>query len=85
MTRVAKIAISLPEELLRLVDEQARARGLSRSQLFRHAVESLFRREREEEEVRDYVQGYMAEPETEPEVEAMFRAGLPGMAQEPGD
>ncbi|MGH2733435.1 MAG: ribbon-helix-helix domain-containing protein [Actinomycetota bacterium] len=83
MTGVVKIAISLPERLLRIVDEQARERGLSRSELFRHAVESLFRREREEEEVREYVEGYLRQPETETEVEAMFRAGLPGMAQEP--
>ncbi len=83
MTKVVKIAISLPETLLRIVDEQARERGLSRSQLFRYAVESLLRREREEEEVREYVEAYLRQPETEQEVEGMFRAALPAMAQEP--
>lgn len=85
MTGVVKIAISLPETLLRIVDEQARERGLSRSQLFRYAVESLLRREREEEEVREYVEAYIRQPETKEEVEANMRIAMDVFLREPWD
>lgn len=68
MTTTAKISISLPEDVLERAERERRATGESRSELFRRALEVLFERQRHEAAVRRYVEGYVAEPETEYEV-----------------
>ncbi len=70
MSASTKISISLPAETLELVERERRATGESRSELFRRAVENLFESARREAAIRQYVQGYVAEPETEYEVSA---------------
>ena len=86
MTRSAKIAISLPEELLRSVEPGCQARGESRSEFFRRAAEEYLRREREREAVEQYVRAYKENPETTEELEeanAWFRAGLEVLTEVP--
>ena len=65
---MAKIAISLPEEMLQAVEKERLACGESRSQFFRRAVEQLLRREREREWDEQYVRAYQLYPETAEEV-----------------
>ena len=61
---MAKIAISIPDELLEVVEKERRAAGGSRSQFFRWAVEEHLRRIKEREAVEHYIQSYQRDPET---------------------
>jgi len=75
MPKSAKISISLPDEVLRRADRERRESGESRSELFRRALEVLFREQRREAAINRYVDGYVAEPETEYEVSAAEASG----------
>lgn len=66
---MAKIAISLPEEVLDEIEAKRRTSGESRSQFFRRAVEGLMRREREREAIAQYTRGYQLYPETAEDIE----------------
>ena len=68
MLKSAKIAISLPEELLRGIETERLARGESRSDFFRRAIEAFLRQERDREAIEQYIQGYSDDPETEEEL-----------------
>ena len=65
---MAKIAISLPEEVLQAVEKERLASGISRSQFFRNAVEAFLRHRRERELEEQYVRGYQENPETVEEI-----------------
>ena len=65
---MAKIAISLPEEMLQAVEKERLARGENRSEFFRRAVEAYLRREQEREWDEQYVRAYQLYPETAEEV-----------------
>jgi|TARA_B100001971_G_C17712161_1_gene296998 metal-responsive CopG/Arc/MetJ family transcriptional regulator len=83
MTKSAKIAISLPESLLRDIERECEARQETRSEFLRHAVEAYLRKEREREMEAQYIRGYLEMPETEEEVEWVQAVGLAALAQEP--
>ena len=68
MQKVAKIAISLPKELLQGIDTERRSSGQTRSAFFRRAVEDFLRREREGAAIDRYVLGYEGHPETDDEI-----------------
>ena len=55
---MAKIAISLPDEVLEAVEKERLAKGESRSQFFRRAAEEQLRRERERKDIEQYIRGY---------------------------
>ena len=61
---MAKIAISIPDELLEAVEQERHSTGASRSQVFRDAVEEHLRRAKEREDVQRYIRGYQKYPET---------------------
>jgi metal-responsive CopG/Arc/MetJ family transcriptional regulator len=73
MKRVAKVAISLPEELLERIDRASSQAGISRSDYFRQAAVSLLDAKTNADAMR-YVQGYREKPEGPDEVEEA-RAG----------
>jgi metal-responsive CopG/Arc/MetJ family transcriptional regulator len=83
MTKTAKIAISLPEDVLAAIERERRGSGESRSEFFRRAVETLLRRQREQEMNELYVRAYQQMPETEEEVEAARRAASNILTEEP--
>lgn len=83
MGKTAKVAISLPEDVLAAVELERRAKGESRSEFFRRAVEKRLREERESSVIRDYVRGYQDLPESAEEVEAAHRLGSAVLAAEP--
>ena len=83
MTKVAKVAISLPEDILEVVEQERKARGESRSEFFRRAVEELLRQERERATVEKYIRGYQKMPETTEEIEAALSLTAPVLAEEP--
>lgn len=68
MPKTAKISISLPTDILVHADRERLESGESRSELFRRALEALFREKRREAAIGRYVDGYVAEPESEYEV-----------------
>jgi len=83
MAKSAKVAISLPEDVLEAVEMERKAKGESRSQFFRRAVERLLKQEQESSAVKDYVRGYQEVPESADEVEAAHRVGSAMLAEEP--
>ena len=83
MAKSAKVAISLPEDVLEAVEMERKAKGESRSQYFRRAIERLLKQERDSSAVKDYVRGYQKVPESAEEVEAIHRVGIAVLAQEP--
>lgn len=83
MPKTAKIAISLPEDLLRLVEEERNAKGESRSEFFRRAIETLWQQRLEEMEIKRYLEGYRRMPESPEEIEIAHRAGSAILAEEP--
>ena len=82
MGKSAKVAISLPEDVLRAVETERKAKGQSRSQFFRRAIERFLRQERESSAVKDYVRGYQEIPESAEEVEAAHHVGSAILAEE---
>lgn len=83
MSRVTKIAISLPQEVLNAVEQERKATGESRSEFFRRAVEALLHRRREQHLSERYVDGYQRMPESPEEVEAARRAAGSILDEEP--
>lgn len=83
MPKTAKIAISLPKEVLAAVEQARKDNGESRSEFFRRAAETLLRRRREQEMNELYIRAYQQMPETEEEVEAARRAASNILAEEP--
>ncbi len=83
MPKTAKIAISLPEEVLVSVEQERRNSGESRSEFFRRAVEALLRRQQEQEMSEQYIRAYQQIPETEEEIEAARHAASNILAKEP--
>ncbi len=83
MGKSMKVAISLPEHVLKAVEKERKARGESRSEFFRRAAEKLLKQEQESKAIEKYIQGYCTIPESDDEVEAIHRAGAAVLAQEP--
>ena len=83
MSKTTKIAISLPEDVLDAVERERDQSGESRSQFFRRAVETLLRRQQEQELSEQYIRAYQQMPETTEEVEAARRAASTILAEEP--
>ncbi len=68
MPKTAKVAISLPEDVLNNIEKERKARGESRSEFFRKAVERELKSEKESSAIRAYIQGYKKMPETTEEI-----------------
>jgi metal-responsive CopG/Arc/MetJ family transcriptional regulator len=83
MSKTAKIAISLPSEVLDAVERERDQRGESRSQFFRRAVETLLRQQQEQELSEQYIRAYQQTPETPEEVSAARSAASTILAEEP--
>jgi Arc/MetJ-type ribon-helix-helix transcriptional regulator len=83
MGRVAKVTISLPEEVLAYVDDKQRASGLSRSEVVRRVIERARREERERELDDQFTRGWREQPETEGEFGWVESATLDALADLP--
>jgi metal-responsive CopG/Arc/MetJ family transcriptional regulator len=82
--RTAKVAISLPLEILALVEE-ARQPGQSRSEFIAHALRTYLADKRAREEAEAYARGYELFPETAKEIEEAHQLGIAALAREPWD
>ncbi len=85
MSHSVKVAISLPQELFAAAERARREGGVSRSELFRRALESFLRRRREERAVERYVRGYLEHPESDQEVAAIHAVSADALATERWD
>ena len=83
MSKISKVAISLPEDVLAAVEAQRQVKGETRSEFFRRAVETRLKQEQESSTIRDYVRGYQQFPDPPEEVEAAHRAGSAVLSAEP--
>ena len=83
MSKVAKIAISLPQDVLEAVEMERKVTGESRSEFLRRAVVIALHQERERATVESYVQGYLTVPETAEETELAHRTGTAILAGDP--
>jgi len=83
MGRTAKVAISLPEHVLAAVEVERRAKGESRSEFFRRAVERRLEEDHGSSATGDYVRGYQQYPDSADEIEAAHRLGTAILAAEP--
>jgi len=83
MGKTAKVAISMPEQVLAAVEIERRARGESRSEFFRRAVERRLREDRDSSAITAYLRGYQEIPESAEEIEAAHRLGSAVLAAEP--
>jgi metal-responsive CopG/Arc/MetJ family transcriptional regulator len=83
MNKSTKVAISLPENVLKDIEKVRKARGESRSEFFRRAAEKLLKQEQESKAIEKYIQGYCDIPESADEVKTIHRAGTAVLAQEP--
>ena len=83
MGKSAKVAISLPEHVLKDIEKERKSKGESRSEFFRRAVEELLKHEKESEAVKTYIHGYTIMPELTEDVQAVHQAGVNVLAGEP--
>ena len=83
MDKSTKVAISLPERVLKAIEKERKARGESRSEFFRRAAEKLLKQEQESKAVKTYIRGYCSLPESAEEVNVVHRTGAAVLAEEP--
>ena len=85
MGRSAKIAITLPEELLESVERARKARGQTRSEFLRCAAEDWLRREQDRDADDEYARAYREQPDSEDksaEAEAVLLASAESINRE---
>ncbi len=83
MRRSAKLTISLPTDLLKVIEQRQEARGESRSEVIAGLVESALHREREQADVERYIRGYLEQPETDDEVATIDRLSVEAATRDP--
>ena len=78
-----KIAISLPKATMDEIERLRHRLNLARSQAIFEAVSLWLKKKREEQLIKQYVEGYRKKPEgRDPEIEAMYRSGLSSVSKE---
>lgn len=82
-SKSAKVAISLPKDTLEVIERERKAKGESRSEFFRRALERFLKQECESSAVRNYVRGYQEVPESSEEVESAHQLGRSVLTEEP--
>ncbi|UCD08943.1 MAG: ribbon-helix-helix protein, CopG family [Dehalococcoidales bacterium] len=82
MVKSTKVAISLPEDILKTIEKERKARGESRSEFFRRAIDKYLKQEKESKDVEEYIHGYTTLPESTEEVEGIHQAGMKILAEE---
>lgn len=83
MSRTVKVAISLPSDLLAAAEHAREARGETRSEFFRQAVEALLQHEEQRQAINQYLEGYRRHPESDEEIRVATQLAAVVLAQEP--
>ena len=82
---MAKIAISLPDDILQAVEKERELTGESRSEFFRRAANALLKQKLREERDREYTRAYREMPETDEEFAGLRSASMDALAELPWD
>lgn len=83
MSNSVKVAISLPADLLAAAERARGARGETRSEFFRQAIEALLRQEEKQAAIDQYVEAYRRFPESEDETRVAAQTATDVLALEP--
>ena len=81
----AKIAVSLPADLYRALENVRRRSGRSRSAVVQEAVRDWLRRQARGNLVREYEEGYRARPESADEMERALAMAAPLLSSDTDD
>ena len=82
MQTTVKVAISLPKEQFRLAEKQRRLLRVSRSAMVRQALSRWLDAFKEQEAIRQYVEGYRRHPQSPHEIRAMEQASAEALTHE---
>ena len=77
---MAKVAISLPDDVFEAIEKNRLAIGITRSEVIRKAIEEYLRHEKKRQLEDQYIQGYLDCPETAEEIDWVASAGLAALA-----
>ena len=82
---MAKIAISLPDDVLQAVEKERELSGESRSEFFRRAAKALLKQKQREERDREYILAYREMPETDDEMAWLDASSQAALGEYPWD
>lgn len=80
--KAAKVAVSLPQETFKEVEQMRQELGLARSAAFLQAIRLWLHQKRSEELEKRYIEGYRKKPEHPADIDPFFRAGLSSFTPE---
>lgn len=83
MRKTVKIAVSLPEDLLKEAEQERKTLGESRSAFVKRAIRIALEHSDREKAINRYIQGYKRIPESSEEIEAARRAAEIVLVEEP--
>ena len=83
MSKIVKIAVSLPEDLLEKAEQERKASGESRSAFIRRAIRTTLKQKEKEETISNYIKGYNRLPETAVEIELAQKSADIVFAEDP--
>lgn len=72
-TKTVKVAVSLPKAEFHALEQLRKQLGASRSALIARAIRCWLETQKEEEEIRHYIEGYQRYPETTEETSEVAR------------
>jgi metal-responsive CopG/Arc/MetJ family transcriptional regulator len=82
MLRTTKVAISLPKDDFKRIEEIRKELGVERSAIIDMAIRFWLKSIEEEKMIRQYEQGYQKKPESLEEIKAMERASAEAFEEE---
>ena len=81
--KAVKVAISLPKDMMSEIENVRHKLGLARSQAIFEAVSLWLKKKKEEQLIKQYIEGYRKKPENrDPDIEAMMKAGLSSFSKD---
>ena len=81
--RTIKVAISLPKETMAEVETLRHKLHLPRSRAILEAVSLWLKKRYEEQEIKQYIEGYRKKPEgNDPGIKALYKAGLSSFSKD---
>ncbi len=81
--QTAKVAVSLPVDIFRAVEQVRREMKIPRSAAITQALQSWLKERQEREQIRRYVEGYRRHPESKAEAKAWTRLAAESFHKDP--
>ena len=83
MAKSAKIAISMPVEVLEEIERERHSDGTSRSEIIVQAIQEFLKNRRKQQQIEQYIRGYQLYPETDEEMDVSDQLAAESMAKSP--